>query len=729
VLAALALPVAACAQLPVYNDHTKDFERLTAGVKTLPRIGTPGNVVAGGPDAFAIAVGYSGRTVVPFVAAARVGKGLALAFGHGGYLTKQGFSQGDTLRLIKNSVEFNKLQQRPTRVAVYRSPELAKALTAEGVQVQEFTGVDWSKELRFFDAVLSGSDVLGNFNDLKAVQAYLEGGGVFVGAVCGWGWLQVNGPRGQLLSTNNHHNFVLLRTGLTYGKATISGIAPVNAAYLAPTNCQFAMGQLIAHRDRKTKLTPQQLEQYTGLIVDAVENLQPFDGIVRNPLDAILLQVGSSLVPTVEKPLTSDEPLLRLAMRVRHIDSSGVSESEIAPDPASRVFPGRAPSNAPREARTVSINGDVPGWASTGLWVNAGDRVTVTVPDALKGKGLEVRIGMHSDKLWAVAQWKRHPDITRTFQIKEPVTKARNEFGGLVYIVVPNAGKLGRFQARIEGAVRAPRFVLGTTSDTYWTETERNLPGPWAELETERIVITVPSEVVRTLDDPEALMQQWDRVLGLYAELGRRPLSTTPQRIVCDVQISVGYMHSGYPIMVHLDQPANLVSIHKQPRGKPNNWGFWHELGHNHQAPDWTFNGTGEVTCNLFSMYVLEKLYGVVPKDSYDFKPERLTKYLADGSKFTEWQAEPFLALTMYRQLIEGFGWEPFHAAFAEYAALKPNERPRDDAQKRDQWLVRMSRATGRNLGPFFQRWGVPVSPTALSQVANLPAWMHPDVR
>jgi hypothetical protein len=30
----------------------------------------------------------------------------------------------------------------------------------------------------------------------------------------------------------------------------------------------------------------------------------------------------------------------------------------------------------------------------------------------------------------------------------------------------------------------------------------------------------------------------------------------------------------------------------------------------------------------------------------------------------------------------------------------------------------------GRNLGPFFEAWGVPTSPEARQSLADLPAWM-----
>jgi hypothetical protein len=55
---------------------------------------------------------------------------------------------------------------------------------------------------------------------------------------------------------------------------------------------------------------------------------------------------------------------------------------------------------------------------------------------------------------------------------------------------------------------------------------------------------------------------------------------------------------------------------------------------------------------------------------------------------------------------------------------LSKAERPRDDAQRRDQWMVRFSRRVNRNLGPFFQTWGIPVSKGALKSIAGLPSWM-----
>jgi len=159
-------------------------------------------------------------------------------------------------------------------------------------------------------------------------------------------------------------------------------------------------------------------------------------------------------------------------------------------------------------------------------------------------------------------------------------------------------------------------------------------------------------------------------------------------------------------------------------------WGLFHEVGHNHQSGDWTFAGTGEVTVNLFTLYVFDRTCGMAPKDHESFGPEARSKtiaaHLEGGADFEEWKRKPFLALVMYIQLQEAFGWDAFKAVFAEYRDLKAHERPRTDDEKRDQWLVRFSRRAGRNLGPFFEAWGVPTSKKARASIVDLPPWM-PD--
>ncbi|HIE52690.1 MAG TPA: hypothetical protein EYP85_13120 [Armatimonadetes bacterium] len=283
----------------------------------------------------------------------------------------------------------------------------------------------------------------------------------------------------------------------------------------------------------------------------------------------------------------------------------------------------------------------------------------------------------------------------------------------------------------ISGAVEAPYYVLGQTDLHAWRETIRHRPAPWAELATDKVILTVPSRVVRNLDDPEDLLQFWNRVLDACAELAAMPLQRPrPERYVTDVQISAGYMHSGYPIMTHLDVAEVMTDKERMMTNAHGGvWGLFHELGHNHQAGDWTFGGAGEVTVNLFTLYVFDKVCGIPPRKtrkelSEEGRAKAIGDYLQTGPDFEVWKRKPFLALLMYVQLQEAFGWDAFKRVFAEYRQLPPAERPQSEDEKRDQWMVRFSRAVGRNLGPFFQAWGVPTSEEARKSIADLPVWM-----
>ncbi|MCA8978708.1 MAG: M60 family metallopeptidase, partial [Planctomycetes bacterium] len=330
-----------------------------------------------------------------------------------------------------------------------------------------------------------------------------------------------------------------------------------------------------------------------------------------------------------------------------------------------------------------------------------------------------------SDELWNRPRWERDPEISMRLALDRREVRAASPHGGALYVELSKDLE-SPVQLTIDGAVAAPRFTLGRTTAAEW-RTSRRAPAPWAELEARHVILSVPSSVVRGLDDPAALLELWDRVMETYPELDGEPLAKRPERFVPDVDISAGYMHSGYPVMTHLDAAPWLVD-HDRILGKPDPqvWGLWHELGHNRQSPDWTFGGTGEVTCNLYTLFVLDRISGVKPAQHTRIVPlaKRFEEYRAAGADFAEWKQDPFLALYMYVQLQDAFGWEAYQRVFAAYLQLDERERPKGDDEKRDRWLVTFSRTVERDLSAFFELWGVPTSQTARDSLSDLEPWL-----
>ncbi|MCK7556979.1 M60 family metallopeptidase [Chitinophaga sedimenti] len=293
---------------------------------------------------------------------------------------------------------------------------------------------------------------------------------------------------------------------------------------------------------------------------------------------------------------------------------------------------------------------------------------------------------------------------------------------------------------KISGAIAAPWFKLGETTTEHWQAMLRDNKAPWGELASPNLIITIPDSVMQQIKDPIAVMKLWETIIQGEMELAQLPQPFyRAQRLVLDEHMCAGAMHSGYPIMIHHSPSQRMISadVIADPRKllTPSkggaNWGFFHELGHNMQNYDLVFDGTTEVSCNFFSLYMFDRLMGGRDGAHEGVSNEatmRLTKrYYDNGARYEDWVQEPFLGLIMFRQLQEAFGWETFKAFFRSYheaALASPELRDMTQPEKRDMFVINFSKAAKRNLVPFFMKWGIPASGYAAGQVGDLKTWM-----
>lgn len=705
---------------------------LTRGVTQIAAPGVPGPLCVFGSRAFpVVAAKVSGDRLAPVVAGARFGKGRVVAFGHPGYLDAKSLEVADTGTLMANAISWvagrDETARSKIRVTTVRHPPLAAFLQAQGFVASDVDRRGLAAALETADVVMMDVVEIADAREGEAIVDYVKKGRGLVVASLGWGWSQLN--PGKSLVDDHPGNRFLSAMGIAWADGYLSRTADAGYAIQAELPALLHTGRalqaMLEHDQGRKPLEPPQVAQATTTLSLAIRTL-PEDASALSPLRTWASQHAGELVPTPQKPIGLDAGLRRLALAMETVQSQRLRADQVQAHPAAAVFPGAVPREAERVRSTLRIDTTVPGWHSTGLYAPPGEVIEIVTTEQAIGKGLDLRIGCHSDRLWDTDQWRRCPEICLRRPLAEPVTRIASPFGGLIYIEVSERCKLGTIPVEVRGAVQSPYFLLGVTSAEEWRRI-RDCPAPWAELACERVIVTVPSKWVRLLEDPQAVMAVWNQVLDACADLAAIPRERRrPERYVADEQISAGYMHSGYPIMTHLDAAESMVSRDRLLGG---NWGLFHEMGHNHQSGDWTFEGAVEVTCNLFSLYVTETVCRlnhpghpavlVGPRRAKAFDA-----YAATGPDFRKWQSDPFLALTMYLQLREGFGWDAYKRVFAEYRQLRADERPGNDQEKRDQWMVRFSKAVGRNLGPFFQAWGVPVSDSARTAVADLPTWM-----
>ncbi|NXU49069.1 TCAF2 factor, partial [Turnix velox] len=377
---------------------------------------------------------------------------------------------------------------------------------------------------------------------------------------------------------------------------------------------------------------------------------------------------------------------------------------------------------------TVEIDGTNPGeetaWRSTGLYLPEGHTAVITFPCLVVSAGLKVQIGCHTDDLSQAKELKRAPVVVRTCDIACQNQSISCLWGGLIYIIVPAKSGLGKVPITVEGAVRAPFFKLGETCKTQWKTCIRHYPAPWAELAVDNLILTVPSDNIRNMENPEPLLTLWNEIMVAISKLAAIPSKfPRPERIVTDVQISCGWMHAGYPIMGHLDSVKEMLDLkHMKTTGL---WGPIHELGHNQQQQAWEFPPhTTEATCNLWSVYVHENVLGIPRHKAHKtLRPQcretRIKEYLKKGAKLKDWTM--WTALETYLQLQEGFGWDPFIQLFSDYQ--KMSSIPKDNASKMNLWARKFSQQVNKDLAPFFTAWGWPIKKELSVELSSLPSW------
>jgi hypothetical protein len=729
-IAALCLPPQSAPARP------EEAAVLLEGVNEISLPCCIGPLVVTSQAALPVVLGAEHDLREPVVAVTTLGQGRAVAFGHPGYFGADALGAADGGRLILNALRWaaaheSEGEQADLRVGVRGAPDLPQFLREQGVTANNLQPRGWHHSLVDLDVVclsLSGlSDV-----EVAAVRSYLRRGGGVLAAGKAGDWLDEN--PGEDLS-QYPGNRLLAEGGIYWAEGNLG--RPRDRTYLGSASEATLCHASVALEAMKEQVasppeqSPEEAAQATHTLSRALTTLPDTDEGALPEIKSLLGGHQADFSDMKSNPVTAEQPLSRLLLVHQVGEMEKLSPDEIEAHPASSQFPGALPSGAPRVSRSCEIDCSVPGWHSTGLYAAPGEVIEAEVPLAAEDGALRLRIGAHSDATWHLPKWRRVPEITSSSALEAPLARAASAFGGLVYVEVPKGCQAGVVEITLRNAVQAPYYIRGETDPSQWKERIRHLPAPWAELQGDTVIITVPSSAVRDLDDAETVVQFWDGVLDADAELAALPPRERPERMVADEQISAGYMHAGYPIMTHLDavelvlDPDRICGDQEGGGG----WGFFHELGHNHQSGDWTFNGTGEVTCNLFSLYSYEMVCGVPVHETREqltpeWQTEQTRKHLADGAEFEKWKASPFLGLVTYSQLIDGFGWDAFRQVFAEYRDLPDEERPKNDNEKRDQWLVRFSRTAGRDLGPFFEAWGIPTSQAARDCISDLPDWM-----
>ncbi|ESO88164.1 hypothetical protein LOTGIDRAFT_126693 [Lottia gigantea] len=368
----------------------------------------------------------------------------------------------------------------------------------------------------------------------------------------------------------------------------------------------------------------------------------------------------------------------------------------------------------------------------TGCYLKAGDEAIVTIQteEALK-YGWRLQIGCHTDRLHTVDNHIRWPYLTETVPVDRRRFKITSLYGGLIYFISP--GRRCALEAVLSNVVEAPFFDLTNRARVDGWKERRYAPGLWADICGQFIIITLPSKNIRHIDDLTEVMRAWDEVVRANHHLrGSNIHRYRRQWIVTDVQPLGGAMHAGYPIVTGLDLTIATNKSFLLNYNQIIDGGFWNvfsEIGHNMQKSAWTFKGTENVTNDIFTLYVYDIVCRIGP-----WMPERLLsrikyvkRYLDRDEGFFEWLTEPSLALFIYAQLANHFGWGLYKSIFRKYRLMNQSAIPHHNVTKIDFWFTSLSEIAGYNLAPLCDFWRIPLSTAVRNHLTQFPPFLPDD--
>ena len=532
------------------------------------------------------------------------------------------------------------------------------------------------------------------------------------------------------------------------------------------TDLSAAMRKLAAHIDETSILEPGQVNRQTAIIRKNIDLVGQTSDIISEALDLVEsyeTTVGPLFMNQATRGGFPRKPAGGLELdRAICAVQQGLIDYAFTPDNLKRFheilngavfktssyFPGAVDAPVdPAVAHEVAINAsqracwgipvmdnEKPARRPTGCYLAPGSIAQVIVPRSVVGKGFSIRIGAHSWDLAKKPKIVRLDRVSIVYPIEETHTSVANPLGGGIYIEVPYLADAGIVKVKITNAVRSPFFSARSFDKTtleQWQATERHNPGPWADFESDKFMMQVPTKWIYNYDDPVTLMRDWDTSMDIVSELFGLPL--VRPKTVLYLQVDVIFRGSanfpGYPqsnFRYNPDKKENGHSDHWLLKG-PQSAGqtIFHELGHAHLFTK--FRGEVEAVVNLPYVAVLNRGFGIdldtafgrsfskpyisldqaaimwmVTENFRKGKPMNISNSPANEVRYQH------RGYGKYVEIVNLFGWKPlidfWHSVNQDY--LKGIEYPRN-SDPTDSRILRMSRTAGADLRPLIHFWGI----------------------
>ena len=403
------------------------------------------------------------------------------------------------------------------------------------------------------------------------------------------------------------------------------------------------------------------------------------------------------------------------------------------PADANKTHTVKINGSYPKTFGHLVMHGERPARKPTGAYLAPGTIATVTVPRSLVGKGYEVRVGAHS---WDFARKPRVLRLDRctvVYPIESTEVKVANPLGGGIYIEVPYLADAGIVSVSVENAVRSPYFSAKSfhkTSLAEWRDVERNRKAPWADFQSDKFMMQVPTSWIYKLDDPVTLMKDWDSAMDAMNDLMGRPHLSGKETMYpqVDLQLRSGAFSPGYSSVNRGHDPTkDYGGYHNNHLVRGPQFAIsyeLHEKGHGYFFAK--YPGEREVAVNLPHVAVWHQKFGYTLDEAFSASRG------FDGNKYRTLDTTAVTWMTCFNfagkvpmqagekayqlkghakfvDIARLFGWQTlnkfFYSLNVDYENGDPWPRTVNDI---DRYSLRLSQKAGVDLRPLLHFWGTP---------------------
>jgi len=369
----------------------------------------------------------------------------------------------------------------------------------------------------------------------------------------------------------------------------------------------------------------------------------------------------------------------------------------------------------------------------TGAYLAPGTVATVKVPRSIVGKGYLVRVGAQS---WDNTRKPRILRLDRSslaYAIDSPDVKVAGPLGGGIYIEVPMKANAGIVEVTISNAVRSPYFSakpFHRTTLAQWRNVERRHKAPWADFQSQKFMMQVPTSWISKLDDPVALMKNWDLAMDAMNDLMGLPRiwGKETMYLQVDLQNRSRVFAPGYPTVNDRYDPKKEYDgyvnhyLVRGPRFAPDY--VFHEQGHAYLFVK--FGGEMESTVNLHHVAVLNQKFGLSMDEALrGSRNFNRNKHRTLANTAVTWmmslnfvnkkpmhageKAYQLKGHAKFVDIARLFGWKVLNDFWKswneDFEAGRPWSKHGTDI---DKLSLRLSQKAGVDLTPLLHFWGTP---------------------